>query len=303
MTHHKAPSTAWQPCLPCVMLAPGGTPPGPGCLHSPPFLEGFDSGVPASRRCEGSKGLNPRKAHIPAPRVGGKVNSAYLLVPPGRGSPGCPWRHQSLVPLAAPVCLATQWIAVPTIHGTSRSHEGQQDWAKGIYNPRGSGDQISTWQLPAGELWRWKQNKGARVLEYSWTKGILEHSQLDHFVRTGPQLSLHLSPTLPSCAQGSLIKDSPKYWQACHSGIIPAHYPPATRALCFYSPSRGVVRGKECDRQGRQDTLHWDLCASLLLTPTRRIGVLLEMARTLLKGHSAWLMAEMVPMRHLGAHK
>lgn len=179
MTHHKAPSTAWEPCLPCVMLAPGGTPPGPGCLHSPPFLEGFDSGVPASRRCEGPEGLNPRRAQIPTPGVGGKVNSACLLVPPGRESPGRrPWRHQSLVPLAALVCLATQWIAVPPVQGTSRSHEGQQDWAKGIYNPKGSGDQISTWQLPAGELWRWKQNKGARVLEYSWTKGILEHSQV-----------------------------------------------------------------------------------------------------------------------------
>lgn len=180
---------------------------------------------------------------------------------------------------------------------------GSRIGRKASTTPRGLGT-----RSPPGSFQQGSFGGGNRIrVQESWsTHGPRESwsiARLDHSVRTGPQLSLHLSPTLPSHAQGSLIKDPPKYWQACHSGLIPAHCPPATRTLCFYSPSRGAVRGKECDRQGRQDTLHWDLRASLLLTPTRRIGALLETARTLLKGHSVWLMAEMVPMRHSGAHK
>lgn len=56
------------------------------------------------------------------------------------------------------------------------------------------------------------------------------------------QLSLHLSPTLPSRAQGSLIKDPPQYWQACHPGLIPPilHLPPG---LCAFIPHPEVLSG------------------------------------------------------------
>lgn len=171
------------------------------------------------------------------------MNSAYLLVPPGRGSPGHrSWRHQSLVPLVAPVCLCTRWIAVPPGQGSSRSHKGQQDWAKGIYYPRGSGDQLSTWQLPAGELWRWKQNKGVRVLEYSWTKGIREHSQARPLREDGYPAFIASQPHPSLSSSGSLIKDPPQYWQACHPGLIPPilHLPPG---LCAFIPHPEVLSG------------------------------------------------------------
>ena len=56
MMDHKAPPTTWKPCFPYLILAPGG--PSRAWVPSQPC---FDSGVPASRRCKGPEGLNPRK--------------------------------------------------------------------------------------------------------------------------------------------------------------------------------------------------------------------------------------------------
>lgn len=71
---------------------------------------------------------------------------------------------------------------------------------------------------------------------------------------TDTQLLLRLGPGLPtSCGQRQPTRIHPRRLRcrACHSGLIPALCPPATRALGCHLPKPGDVTGKECGEWGQ----------------------------------------------------
>lgn len=61
---------------------------------------------------------------------------------------------------------------------------------------------------------------------------------------TIPSYHCESGPTLPSHAQGSLIKDPPQVLAGLSFRPNPCHYLPATKALCFYPLSPWCCQGE-----------------------------------------------------------